>query len=120
MICYLDDDLDQDLLIRLGSSRSHRLESPRAVARAGGHDAVHFLYAVSQRIPLLTRNARDFRALHEFALGVGGHHCGLIIVFDEADRHKNMRAAEIVKALTNFEAANPPLADQLIALNHYR
>ena len=120
MICYLDDDLDHDLLIRLGAARSHRLISPRALGYSGKHDALHFLYAVSQAMPLLTRNASDFEALHEFALGVGGHHFGVIIVYEEANRRKTMRATEIVNALSNLESANVPIADQLIALNHYR
>lgn len=81
---------------------------------------MHFLYAVSQNLPLLTRNARDFAALHEFGLGIGGHHLGLLVVYEEADRRKNMRINDIVNALTNIEAANVPLGDQLIALNHYR
>ena len=120
MICYLDDDVDQDRLIRLGAMRSHRLLSPRSLGHSGCHDALHFLHAASQQIPLLTRNANDFEALHEFALGIGGHHSGLLIVYEEADRRKNMRAPEITSALSKLEAANVPLADQLIALNHYR
>ena len=59
MICYLDDDVDQDLLIRLAAARSQRLISPRSLGRSGG-------------------------------------------------------------ALSNLESANAPLADQLVALNHYR
>lgn len=120
MICYLDDDVDQDLLIRLGAARSHRLVSPRSIGKSGDHDALHFLYAASQGTPLMTRNANDFEALHEFALGIGGHHSGLIIVYEEADRRKNMRPPEIITALSNLESANVPLPDQLIPLNHYR
>lgn len=120
MTCYLDDDLDQDRLIRLAALRSHRLISPRTLGRSGDHDALHFLYAVSQGLPVLTRNAKDFAALHEFGLGIGGHHLGLLVVYEEADRRKNMRINEIVNALTNLEAVNVPLGDQLIALNHYR
>ncbi len=120
MICYLDDDVDQDLLIRLAAARPHRLVSPRTLSRSGDHDAVHFLYAVAQRIPLMTRNARDFAALHELVLGAGGHHSGLLVVYEEADRKKNMRAGDIINALSNLESANVPLADQLVALNHYR
>jgi len=71
MTCYLDDDVDQDLLIRLAVAHSHRLISPRSLGQSGQHDALHFLYAVSQRTPLMTRNANDFEALHEFALGAG-------------------------------------------------
>jgi hypothetical protein len=120
MICYLDDDVDQDLLIRLGAARSHQLISPRSLGRSGDRDALQFLYAATQRIPIMTRNANDFEALHEFALGIGGHHSGLIIVYDEEDRNKNMRPREIVRALDKLESAAVLLDDQLIALNHYR
>jgi hypothetical protein len=120
MTCYLDDDVDQDLLIRLAAVRSHRLISPRSLGNSGQHDALHFLYAISQRIPILTRNANDFKALHRFVLGAGGGHFGLVVVYEEADRRKNMRANEIIQALSNLESANVPLVDQLIALNHYR
>ena len=120
MICYLDDDLDSDRLIRLAESRSHRLISPRSVEMSGSHDALHFLYAASHNLPILTRNASDFEALHEFALGIGGHHSGLIVVYEEEERRKNMRPDQIVRALTNLETARFAPADRLIALNHYR
>lgn len=116
----LDDDLDSDQLIQFAAARSHRLISPRSVGNRGIHDALHFLFAVSGGHPVLTRNAGDFRALHRFALGVGGNHAGLIIVYDEADRRKNMRPHEIVAAIGNLDAAKVQLANQLIALNHFR
>ena len=120
MICYLDDDVDQDLLIRLGSKRSHQLISPRSVGNSGNPDALQFLYAASRQVPIITRNASDFEALHEFAMGIGGRHSGVIVVYEEADRRKNLKPAEIVAALSKLESANVPLIDQLIALNHYR
>jgi hypothetical protein len=120
MICYLDDDVDNDLLVRLGAASSHQLVSPRSVGRSGDRDALQFLYAASRQMPIITRNANDFEALHEFAMGIGGHHWGLIIIYDEADRRKNMRPREIVHALSNLESAAVSVADQLIALNHYR
>jgi hypothetical protein len=120
MTCYLDDDLDSDQLIQLATVRAHRLISPRSVGNTGIHDALHFLFAVSQGHPILTRNAGDFRALHRFALGVGGSHPGLIIVYEEADRRKNMRPDDIVAAIGNLEAAAAQLSDQLVALNNYR
>lgn len=120
MICYRDDDVDQDLLVQLAAARSHNLISPRLVGRSGQQDALHFLYAAAQRIPIMTRNANDFEALHEFGLGIGGHHSGLIVVYDESDRRKNMRPREIVRALSNLESAAVTLDNQLIALNHYR
>lgn len=46
--------------------------------------------------------------------------CYLDDVYEEADRRKNMRTSDIVNALTNLEAGNVALRDQLIAMNHYR
>jgi hypothetical protein len=120
MICYLDDDVDQDLLIRLAAKQGHQLISPRAVGHSGDSDALQFLYAASRGMPILTRNASDFEALHEFAIGIGGRHAGLIIIYDEHDRRKNMRPPEIVAALSNLESASSPLLNQLVALNHFR
>src|SRR5688572_19642055 len=113
MICYLDDDIDQDLLIQLAAKRGHRLISPRTVGNSGQPDALHFLYALTQQMPIVTRNASDFEALHEFVLGAGGHHGGLLIVYEEDDRSKNMRPPEIVTALGNLESTHLPLPDQL-------
>lgn len=120
MICYLDDALDHDLLIRVATARGHRLISPRSINPSGKHDALHFLNAVSNKMPIITRDADDFEALHDFALGIGGHHFGLITVPDETQQRKNMAAKEIARALTNLESAGVPLADQLVVLNHYR
>lgn len=120
MICCLDDDLDEDLLIRLASACGHQLISPRSVSQSGKHDALHFLYAVTNQVPILTRNARDFEPLHNFALGIGGHHFGLIIVYNEAQPRKNMVAKDIARASSKLESAGVSLADQLVVLNHYR
>lgn len=120
MICYLDDDLDGDRLIKQAAAHSHRLLSPRSIGTAGIHDALHFLRATREQVPILTRNASDFDALHKFAIGIDGQHEGLIIVYNEEHRAKNMDAGQIVRALSRLEAMNVPLRNQLVALNHYR
>ena len=120
MSCYLDDDLDSNRLIELAAAHSHRLLSPRAMGNMGMHDALHFLAATRQGVPILTRNVDDFDALHEFGVGIGGKHAGVIVVHDEADARKNMRPEHIVRALTHLESASVPLSSQIVVLNHYR
>lgn len=120
MICYLDDDVDSNVLVRLAAQHAHQLISPRALGHSGDHDARHFLRAVSRGLPIITRNVDDFAALHAFALGIGGQHCGLILVYEEKDRKKNMKPNDIVTALTNLEGTQLPLINQLIVLNQYR
>jgi hypothetical protein len=40
-------------------------------------------------------------------------------VYQGANTLKNMKLREIVKAIANLEAANIPLANQFISLNHW-
>ena len=120
MICYLDDDLDSDRLIGLGAAYSHQFLSPRSLGSMGMHDALHFLRATREGAPILTKNVSDFEALHEFAIGIGGTHAGVIVVHEEADHRKNMRPEHIVRALARLEAANITLSNHVIALKDYR
>jgi hypothetical protein len=68
----------------------------------------------------LSRNAGDYQSLHVLVIGLGGHHSGVIGVFDEQDQRKNMRPEHMVRALSKLESAGVELSDQFIALNHYR
>ena len=120
MTVYLDDDLDSGHLITLGEIHGHVFVSPRTVGTSGQHDAKHLLYAALNRFPILSRNAGDYQALHELVTGAGGHHRGVIGVFDEKDFRKNMRPDQIARALTKVEDAGVDLANQFIALNNYR
>ena len=65
MIVYLDDDLDNGHLIALGAVHGHVFVSLRAVGTNGQHDAKHPLYAALNSLPILSRNASDYQALHE-------------------------------------------------------
>lgn len=120
MICYLDDDMDSDRLIGLDAAHSHQFFSPRSVGNRGICDALHFLAATRMGIPILARNVDDFDALHEFAIGIGGKHAGVIVIHEEADHRKNMRPEHIVRALTRPEATNVALSNQVVVLNYYR
>lgn len=120
MRCYVDDDLDSDVLLRLANKQGHQLTSPRSVGMRGIRDAAHLTYSVQQSLPLLSGNTGDFEALHELALALRGQHFGILLVYGERYPQRQMRAAHIVRALANLEAAQTPLANSLIVLNHYR
>jgi len=83
--CYLDDDLDSDLLLRLASAHGHQLVSPRAVSLRGSRDSVHLAYAVRQGMPVVSGNTGDFESLHDLALALGGQHFGILLVYGERD-----------------------------------
>lgn len=70
-------------------------------------------YARAQDRVLLTRNAGDFRDLHE----VDCNHPGILAVFQGSDPAKNMSYAGIVSSVGNLERAGLELAGQFVVLN---
>jgi hypothetical protein len=68
----------------------------------------------------LTRNARDFRQLHEAWQVQGRKHAGILAVYAERDLSKNMSDYDIVQAIKNFLASGIPIANQFVILNHWR
>lgn len=71
--------------------------------------------AIQDNRVLLTRNCKDFQALHQ----VNPNHPGILGIYRERQYSKNMSFQEIVKAIANLEAANIPLANQFISLNQW-
>jgi hypothetical protein len=118
--CYVDDDLDSDLLLRLAENQGHQLISPRAVGLRGARDAAHLAYAVRRGIPILSGNTGDFETLHDLTLALRGQHLGILLVYSERDARRQKRAKHIAHALTQLEAKQVTLGNALIALNHYR
>jgi hypothetical protein len=49
-----------------------------------------------------------------------GHHPGILVVRKDNDPTRDLKAAGIVRAIRNLEAAGAPIADQYIILNHWR
>ena len=120
MNCYVDDDLDSDLLLRLAQIQGHQLISPRAVRMRGSRDAAHLAYFVRQGMPILSGNTGDFEALYDLTLALRGHHFGILLVYGERAARRQMKAKHIVHALTQLETKEITLANALIVLNQYR
>lgn len=62
---------------------------------------------------MLTRNGRDFEALHE----AQPDHPGVLVVYRYEVWAKNMEDNEIVRAIANVEASGWELAGQFVVLN---
>ena len=120
MKCYVDDDLDGDLFLRLAASQGHEIVSPRSVALRGARDSAHLAFAVRNGIPILTGNTGDFESLHDLAAALRGQHFGILLVYGEASVRRQMKTSHIVHALTRIESEQVPLANNLVILNHYR
>jgi predicted nuclease of predicted toxin-antitoxin system len=120
MKIYLDDDMAAPLLARLLRNAGHDVRLPADVGLGGAEDAVHFRYAALDGRSIFTANHDDFRDLHRLVVDLTGHHPGLLVVRKDNDPKRDLKAAGIVRALRNFVAANAPIADQFIILNHWR
>lgn len=117
---YLDDDLDKNLLIALLRREGWMVVSPRAIGTSGFSDEEHLTYCSHRGYPILTRNARDFRQLHEVWQTQGRQHAGILAVYAERDLSKNMSDHDIVRAIKKLLASGIPIANQFIVLNHWR
>ena len=68
----------------------------------------------------MTANYDDYEDLHKLVVELQGHHCGVLIIRKDNDRKRDLTNHEIVRAIRNLLAANVPIADQFIILNHWR
>jgi predicted nuclease of predicted toxin-antitoxin system len=120
MKLYLDDDMASPLLARLLRNAGHDVQMPADVGLRGEDDPVHFRRATLNGRTIITGNHDDFLRLHELVIDLGGHHMGVLAVRKDNDPKRDMNSQAIVRALRNLLAANAPVADQFIVLNHWR
>ena len=113
--CVLDHRL-VDLLLRAG----HRVVRSTDVGLEGEDDDVHFRHAADNGLTILTKNPADFEALHHS----NQQHSGILVVYQDNDQQRDMSNAEIVKAISNLEAAaqhgGSPIHGEFHKLNDWR
>ena len=108
-----DEDSQSRILIRLLREAGHDVLT---VNEAGLHthgDQEVFARAQSEQRVLLTRNGKDFEALHE----ADQTHPGILVEYQDRDPAKNLKVADTVRAIGNLEASGWDLTGQFIALN---
>ena len=110
--------------------------SPRMAARlrAAGHDPVLattvglvsasdarvFAWAITEGLPVLTRDSEDFEDLHDLVMAAGGHHPGVLLVrFDNDPRH-NLTDRGIATAIIKLENSGVPIQDRIHVINQWR
>ena len=111
----LDEDIQAKLLVTLLKNAGYDAVTINDVNLTGKLDPVVLDYARQTNRILITQNCEDFDNLHN----LNPNHPRILAVYHEADRSKDMSLKAIVKAISNLEAANIPLANQFIALNHW-
>lgn len=120
MRVYLDDDLDSNIWGRLLSQSGHQVISPRAIINRGVTGQEHLQYAVDNLLVLLTANAQDFVRLHRTWLSQSRQHAGVMVVYRDNNRARNMSFRETYSAVTRLEQAGVPIANNIHNLNLWR
>lgn len=78
------------------------------------------LWAISQALPVLTRDTSDFRDLHELIMVAAGHHPGLLLIYFDDDPRHNMSDRAIACAISRLESSGVPIQDRIHPLNQWR
>lgn len=121
MRLYLDDDSVDPGLIRLLRRDEHDVQIPADVGLAGSSDQVHLAHAIRDQRAILTKNYRDFEALHDLVVFASNdHHAGILVVLFDNNPRNNMSAGDIARAVRNLDKAGVPIADSYHQLNHWQ
>jgi predicted nuclease of predicted toxin-antitoxin system len=98
MKIYVDDDSADRRLVAHLRNAGHQVMVPTGVGQAGRSDPKHLEYAIRNDLTLLTRNYKDFTDLHDLVLASGGEHPGILIVYFENDRRRDLPPRGIAAA----------------------
>jgi hypothetical protein len=119
---YLDECANSDLLASLLRQAGHlvtRSNDPD-VGLERASDETHLRFAISRSLILITKNPSHFFNLHL----TNPDHFGIFGIFQDNDYSRDMKDAEIVKAIQNIEEAfsngGEPLQKTYQILNQWR
>jgi predicted nuclease of predicted toxin-antitoxin system len=117
---YLDDCADADDLMEFLRQAGHSVHSPRGEGTRGVDDPVHLAHAAARGYILITKDPDDFRQLHAEWQRQGQAHAGILLIYEENIRGKDMEAADIVRAIGKLQASGVPILNELHVLNQWR
>ena len=111
----VDEDTQYRALVQTLHASGHDVLTVNEADLMSQADGIVLDFAIRDNRILLTRNCKDFQALHK----VNPLHPGILGIYHDRKYSKNMSLSEIVKAISNLEVANVPLANQFISLNQW-
>jgi hypothetical protein len=117
---YLDDCSDADQLVALAANAGFQVHTPRSENTQGWDDDKHLEFAAQRGFAVLTYNVKDFKLLHEEWQAAGRRHSGILVVYLENNRVKDMSRSQMVGAILKLVAAGLPLENEFHVLNHWR
>jgi predicted nuclease of predicted toxin-antitoxin system len=117
---YLDDCAYSKQLVGVLQRAGYAVTTPHSESTVGADDPVHLAHAATCGCVLITKNPDDFERLHHEWQQQGRAHSGILLIYQDNIRGKDMRPADIVRAIEKLLASGLPLANELHALNHWR
>jgi predicted nuclease of predicted toxin-antitoxin system len=120
MNLYLDDDSAKGALVARLRKAGHQVVVPADVLLSGAADPRHLLHAVRYDLAVLTKNHDDFEDLHLLVQATHGRHTGILAIRFDNDPTRDMKDAEIVRAMRNLEHSAAPISNEFHILNHWR
>jgi hypothetical protein len=120
MEIYLDDCSDADLLVAYLAQAGHDVHTPRSEKTSGAHDDSHLEYAAAHGYTLVTTNPDDFLELHDDWQAKGRTHAGILLIYQDNNKRKDMDPPDIVRAIDRLLASGVPILNALHILNAWR
>jgi Domain of unknown function (DUF5615) len=120
MVFYLDDCADANDLVLLLRQVGYAVRTPRTEQTRGVDDAVHLGHAAARGFTLVTKNPKDFRDLHQEWQAQGRLHYGILLIYEDNIRGKDMEPADIVRAIGKLLASGLAVRNELHVLNHWQ
>ena len=120
MTIYLDEDMSDDVLIRLLQKAGHDVQSAREAGVLGRSDPVQLTLAIHDGRVCLSANYGDYEELHLLVKAAHGNHPGILVVRRDNDPSRDLTPKGIVAAIRKLEAAGVPIANEYVVLNHWR
>lgn len=113
MRLLLDEDSQGRRVARLLREAGHDVRTVGEAGLGSHHDPEVLALARQESRVALTRNVRDFEALH----AANPTHPGILVEHQDRDPTKNMTEQEIVRAIGNIAASGWDIAGQFVAIN---
>src|SRR5438067_2304969 len=113
MKLLLDEESQSKLLARLLREAGHDVQTVTETGLDAHSDAEVFAYSRRERRVLLTRNVKDFQALHD----TEADHPGILVEHQDREPAKNLSAADITRAIGNLVSSGWEIVGQFVALN---
>lgn len=113
---YLDDCTCSKQLTAKLRAVGHNVVIPIEEGTSGLPDRQHLEHAVKQSRILMTHNCDDFEELHRESV----QHCGIVAIYQDNDRRRDMSYDDIVNALQHLESSGLAFENSLHVLNVWR